>query len=91
MDFGAAIRRHNADTVKNHLGLHEVYWTSWNIHKDRDIHLAFTTPRLLCNDLKALAQGWPVGLHLDAAFKFCIYQLMMNFLGFNSLESHFNS
>ena len=36
MDSGAAIRRHNADPVKHHFGLHDVYCTSYNIVKDQD-------------------------------------------------------
>ena len=91
MDLGAAIRRHNADPVKHHLELHDVYCTSYNIHKDQDIHLAFTTPHLLNNAARAMAHFWPVGLHLDAANKFCQYQLMINFLGWNSLGGHFNT
>ena len=90
-DLGAAIKKHNADPVKHHLGLHDVYCTSHNIRKDQDLHFAFTTPHLLLNGARALAHCWPVGLHMDAGFKFCQYQLMINFLGWNSLGSHFNT
>ena len=90
-DLGAAIRKHNADPVKHHLGLHDIYCISHNIRKDQDLHFGFSTPHLLNNSARALAHGWPVGLRMDAGFKFCMYQIMLNFLGWNSLESHFNT
>ena len=57
-DLGAAIRKHNADPVKHHLGLHGVYCTSHNIRKDQELHFAFTTPHVLYNAVRALAHAW---------------------------------
>ena len=90
-DLGTAIRKHNTDPVKHHLGLHDVYCTSHNIRKDQDLHFALTTPHLLFNAARAMAHEWPVGLHMDAGFRFCMYQVMINFLGWNSLGGHFNT
>ena len=52
--------------------------------------MAFATPHMLLNWCRAYNSNLPVCFRMDSAFKFNLYQMCINFMGFGYLGGYFN-